>query len=338
MTILSDKFYSKGREFLGCEYPIICGAMTWVSEPNLVSAVCNAGAFGCLAGGNTPVDILEKQIHETQEKTDKPFAVNLITIAPAFQTHMEMITKKNLPYVVFAGGMPKADELKAIKDTGAKVMVFSPTASIAKRMVKLGADAIILEGMEAGGHIGQISLTVLIQEVLFGLNDIPVFLGGGIANGRMCAHMLMMGAAGVQMGTRFVMSEECTAHANFKKIFRRANARDAITTQQFDSRLPVAAVRALRNKGFGDFGKLQLDLLKKIDSGEIERGEAQLKIEEFWMGALRRAVVDGDTDYGSLMAGQSVGLVKAIQPVKEIIDEIAGDVEKELKAMHELLV
>ncbi len=328
---LSDHFFNRGREFLNTQYPVIAGAMTWVSEPQLVSSVCNAGGFGCLAGGNMPVDLFEKQIKETQQLTDKPFGVNLITIAPEYPRHIELVKQLSLPFVVFAGSFPKEREIKAVKETGAKVTCFASTLSIAERMIKYGADALILEGSEAGGHVGYVSLIVLLQQVLFHVSDVPIFVGGGLATGRMAAHMFLMGAAGIQMGTRFAVAKESIAHANFKERFIRAKAREALATPQYDNRLPVVAVRALKNKGIQEFGKLQLDLLRKLESGAIHRQEAQNKVEEFWVGALRNAVVDGDIDYGSLMAGQSVGLVNQIQSIPEIIQGICEEIEHELK-------
>jgi len=337
--VLSKRFFERGNAFLRTEVPFVCGAMTWVSEPHLVAAVGNAGGFGCLAGGNTPLGILERQIAETRELTDKPFALNLVTIAPAYHEQLELLKKLELDYVVFAGGFPRQEEIKAAKATGAKVLCFASTKSIAERMINYGADAIMLEGMEAGGHVGHVSLTVLLQQVLFEVGDaIPVFVAGGIATGRMCAHLFMMGAAGVQFGTIFAMATESCAHPKFKEAFRRANARDAISTPSIDSRLQVVAVRALRNKGYDEFSKLQLDLIQKIDAGQMDRVTAQLEVERFWMGALRRAVQDGDVERGSLMAGQSVGLVDEELPVAEIIANLANDCETELQRVRGLLV
>lgn len=337
MDVLA-RFFGPGRKFLGCQYPVLCGAMTWVSDPALVAAVNEAGGFGCLAGGNAPVEILEEQIRETRSLTDKPFAVNLITIAPAYQEQLALIEKSPMPYVIFAGSIPKMSEVERIKATGAKVLCFASTISIAKRMLKYGADALILEGMEAGGHVGHVSLTVLLQQVLFALEqDVPVFAAGGIATGRMCAHMFLMGAIGVQLGTRFAMAKESCCHEDFKEAFRRAKARDAVSTPQFDSRLPVVAVRALRNAGIDAFGRLQLELIRKMDAGELNREQAQMEVETFWMGALRRAVQDGDVENGSLMAGQSVGLVNRVQTVQEIMDELVEETEKELHRVHEMM-
>lgn len=327
---LSDRFFKRGQEFLGVQYPFLCGAMTWVSDPKLVATVSNAGGFGCLAGGNAPVEVLEQQINETRQLTDKPFGVNVITIAPAYNDHVELIRKMKVPYVIFAGSFPRENEVKVMKESGAKVMCFASTASIAKRMVKYGADALILEGMEAGGHVGHVSLSVLLQQLLFTIDEVPIFIAGGIATGKMCAHLFLMGASGVQLGTRFAVSEESCAHPDFKNKFVKANARDAVSTPQFDSRLPVVAVRSLRNKGLDDFGALQLSLLKELNAGTISRHAAQEQVERFWMGALRKAVVDGDIVHGSLMAGQSVGLVNTIMSVHDIMIELVHDTEAEL--------
>ncbi|MBR2373277.1 MAG: nitronate monooxygenase [Lentisphaeria bacterium] len=327
-----SRLAARGNEFLGSKYPIICGAMTWVSEPHLVAAVCNNGAFGCLAGGNAPTEILQQQIQTLRSLTANPFAVNLITIAPAYKEHLAMIKDNPVDYIVFAGSFPREKEVEAAKATGAKVLCFASTESIAERMIRFGADALVLEGSEAGGHIGHVSAMVLLQQVLFKFGDqLPVFAAGGISTGRMIAHLLMMGAAGVQLGTRFVMTEECKAHANFKEAFRRANARDAIATPQYDSSLPVVAVRALRNRGMQEFGKLQLRLLKELEAGTIHRQQAQEEVEKYWMGALRRAVVDGDIDYGSIMAGQSVGMADKVIPVKDLIEELVSDASFELE-------
>lgn len=336
-TNLSDRLLKRGKEFLNVKYPIICGAMTWVSDPTLVAAVANAGGFGCLAGGNTPPDILAQQIIDTRKLTDNPFAVNIITIAPAYSDHLKLVTELKLPYVIFAGGFPNKKEISMVKETGAKVICFASTDTIAHRMYRYGADAIILEGMEAGGHVGHVSLMVLLQQVLFEVGELPIFVGGGLATGKMCAHMFMMGASGVQLGTRFAMAEESCAHPDFKQKFINANARDATSTPQFDSRLPVVSVRALRNKGLEGFGRLQLELIDKLDKGLISRNEAQHKVEEFWMGSLRNAVIDGDIDHGSLMAGQSVGLIKKHETVPDIMRELTEEMEQEFQNTKKLL-
>jgi len=331
---LSERFFRKGGEFLQVRYPFIAGAMTWVSEPGLVSAVCNAGGFACLAGGNSPVELLEKQIHDTRSLTDKPFGVNLITIAPAYPGHLELVSAMKLPYVIFAGSFPREKEVRKARDSGARVLCFASEYSIAERMLGYGADGLILEGSEAGGHVGYVSLVVLLQQVLFRVPDTPIFAGGGIATGRMAAHLFLMGAAGVQMGTRFAVAEESVAHPRFKERFLKAKAREAVATPQYDSRLHVVAVRAIKNRAHDLFGRLQLDLIRKIDEDAIARTEAQAQIEEFWVGALRKAVIEGDVEDGSLMAGQSVGLVDRIQPVSEIMKELVEETEAELQRVR----
>jgi enoyl-[acyl-carrier protein] reductase II len=334
---LTERFFHRGREFLNVEIPIMCGAMTWVSDPKLVAAVCNAGGFASLAGGNTPVDILEQQIQETRRLTDKPFAVNLITIAPLYGKHLELVRDLDLPYVVFAGSFPRQSEIQLVKETGAKVLCFASTRSIAEHMLEYGADGLILEGMEAGGHVGHVTLAILLQQVLFAVPDVPIFVAGGIATGKMCAHLFLMGAAGVQLGTVFAVAEESCAHPDFKQRFLKAKAREAVSTPQFDSRLPVVAVRALRNRGHEDFAKLQLELIKMLDEDKISRQDAQNRVEEFWIGRLRSAVQDGDISRGSLMAGQSVGLVKRVLPVREILTQLIAETEAELQRVREAL-
>ncbi len=328
----------RGSEFLGVQYPVICGAMTWVSEPKLVAAVCNAGGFGCLAGGNAPCDILEKQIAEIRSLTPHNFAVNLITIAPAYQDHLKMLARVKVPFIIFAGSFPKEKEIAAAKATGAKVLCFASTISIAERMIRFGTDGIILEGSEAGGHIGHVSSMVLFQQVLFKFHEqIPIFTAGGIGTGKMVAHLLAMGSAGVQLGTRFVMTKEANVHPAFKEVFKNANARDAIATPQYDQKLPVVAVRALRNKGTDRFGQLQLQLLRDLEAGTITRIQAQEEVEKFWIGALRHAAIEGDVENGSLMAGQSVGLVGEIMSVKELVNELLTDAETELVHLKKML-
>jgi len=330
-----EKLIKKGNDFLGTKIPIMCGAMTWVSDVELVKAVNRAGAFGILAGGNMPADLFEKNITILQE-TEKSFGVNLITIVPNYREHLKIVCKKEVSHIIFAGSFPKSSEIKMAKESSARVLCFAASVHIANRMREFGTDAILLEGSEAGGHIGPVSTTVLIQQFLFDMRDIPIFIAGGIATGKMVLHLLLMGASGVQMGTRFVMSDECNAHTKFKEAFRSANAKDAVATPQFDSSLPVIPVRALRNKGMKDFGKLQLDLLKKLETGKIDRMTAQYEVEKYWIGSLRKAVQEGKVDHGSLMAGQSVGLVKEIKPVRSIIDDIMTEMKIELERVKNL--
>lgn len=328
------KLWQRGKDFLGVEIPIMAGAMTWISDHRLVTTVCNHGAFGCMAGGNMPPEAFSQEIDKIKRLTDKPFAVNLITIAPNYQEHLRIAATKRVPFIIFAGSIPKGSEIKIAKDSGARVLAFASNESIAERMLASGVDALILEGSEAGGHIGHVSLIILLQQVLFTIQDKPVFVAGGIATGKLMAHLLLMGAAGIQMGTRFVMTEECHVHPKFKEAFIKAKARDAVATPAVGSELNVVAVRAIRNKGMAEFADLQMDLIQKHRRGEITKKDAQYQVENYWVGALRRAVQDGDVDYGSLMAGQSVGLVHKVQPMKEMFAEIIAEAEAELESIY----
>ena len=321
----------RGAEFLGSETAILCGAMSWVSERNLVSAISNAGGFGVIACGAMTPELIDAEIAATKAMTDKPFGVNLITMHPQIFDLIDVCTRHAVGHVVLAGGLPPKGSLEAIKDSGAKVIVFAPTLALAKKQFRSGADALIIEGMEAGGHIGPIATSVLAQEFLPELaEDHLVFVAGGIGRGDMIAAYLEMGAAGVQLGTRFACATESIAHPAFKQAFFRAKARDAEASVQIDLRLPVIPVRALKNKGTEEFAAKQREVALLLDQGSVDMGEAQLRIEHFWAGALRRAVIDGDVENGSLMAGQSVGMVTKEEPVAEIIATLMAESEAAL--------
>jgi enoyl-[acyl-carrier protein] reductase II len=332
-----DKIWSRGKEFLGTELPIMCGAMTWISDPQLVSLMSSLGAFGVLAAGNMPPEMFAGYIDETRELTDQPFAGNVITIAPNYQAHLDILCEKKVGHIVFAGSLPRGSEVRQAKESGAKVLCFASTSSIAKRMISYGADGLILEGSEAGGHIGHVSTIVLLQEILFKFPETPIFVAGGIATGRMITHLTLMGAAGAQMGTRFVLAEECNTHKKFKEVFIRARAREAISTPQYSTKLPVVSVRALNNHAMTHFGELQFDLLERMKSGELSRQEAQFKVEEYWVGSLRNAAVDGDVEHGSLMAGQSVGILEKVQPLREILQEMVDEADQGLAEVQQRL-
>ena len=317
---------ARGCEFLGSEYAILCGAMSWVSERNLVSAISNAGGFGVIACGAMTPDLLDAEIVGTKALTSKPFGVNLITMHPQLFDLIDVCAKRRVGHVVLAGGIPPKGSVEAIKTSGAKVICFAPTLALGKKLLRSGADALVIEGMEAGGHIGPVSTSVLAQEILPSLAaDNLIFVAGGIGRGELIAGYLEMGAAGVQLGTRFACASESIAHPDFKKMFFRASARDAITSVQIDPRLPVIPVRALKNKGTEVFTAKQIEVARKLDAGEVDMAEAQLQIEHFWAGALRRAVIDGDVESGSVMAGQSVGMVSKEEPVADIIASLMAE-------------
>jgi enoyl-[acyl-carrier protein] reductase II len=321
----------RGCEFLGADYAILCGAMSWVSERNLVSAISNAGGFGVIACGAMTPDLLDAEIAATREMSGKPFGVNLITMHPMLFELIEVCVRHEVGHVVLAGGIPPKGSVEAIKAGGAKVIVFAPTLALAKKLLRSGGDALVIEGMEAGGHIGPVATSVLAQEFLPALKDEHlVFVAGGIGRGEAIAGYLEMGAVGVQLGTRFACATESIAHPAFKKAFFRAGARDAVTSVQLDPRLPVIPVRALKNKGTEEFTAKQREVGLLLDQGSVDMAEAQLRIEHFWAGALRRAVIEGDIENGSLMAGQSVGMVKEEEPVADIIAKLMAESEDAL--------
>lgn len=317
-----DALWERGRAFLGTDLAVMGGAMTWVSDRHLVSAISNGGGFGVLASGAMSPDLLRAEIVATRALTDKPFGVNLITLHPQLDDLIRVCLEEAVGHIVLAGGLPPSTAIRAIKDGGARAMCFAPALVIAKKLLRSGVDAIVIEGMEAGGHIGPVSTSVLAQEILPEVRDVPVFVAGGIGRGEAIVSYLEQGAAGVQLGTRFVCATECRAHPNFKRAFIRAGARDAVPSVQLDPRFPVIPVRALANEGTKRFTEKQREVIARFDRGEIDQKEAQLEIEHFWAGALRRAVVDGDVESGSVMAGQSVGLVTREQPMAEILAEL----------------
>lgn len=336
MITLND-LWRKGREFLGVQYPIIAGAMTWISDSSFVAKVTQTGAFACLAAGNMEPEKLKSEILRTKTLTSGPFAINLITIAPNYRHHLPLACELAVPFIVFAGGYPRQAEINFARQSGAKVMAFAPTEAMARRLIESGVDALILEGSEAGGHIGHVSLTVLIQQVLFRLREVPIFVAGGIATGRLILYLLLMGAAGVQLGTYFAITEESRAHPRFKEALCRAQAKDAVATPQVGSELKVISVRALRNKGLEIFTDLQIELIQKRKKKEISHEEAQYLIENFWVGALRRAVEEGDIETGSVMAGQSVGLVSKVRPLREALSNLIEEIEAEWQYLQQRL-
>ena len=296
---LLDYLWHRGAAFLGCDLAIMGGAM-------------RAGE-------------LDAEIVATRERTARPFGVNLITMHPELAELIAVCVRRGVGHIVLAGGLPNASTVTRIKDAGTKLLCFAPVLAIAKKLVRMGADAIVIEGMEAGGHIGPVSTSVLAQEILPALREVPVFVAGGIGRGEAIVSYVEMGAAGVQLGTRFVCAHESIAHPRFKQAFLRAGARDAVPSVQLDPRFSVIPVRALANDGTHAFVDCQRDVIDRFNRGALTREDAQLEIEHFWAGALRRAVIDGDIERGSLMAGQSVGLVTREQSTREILDELVAE-------------
>ena len=326
--------WKAGCDFLGVKYALMGGAMTWVSERNLVSALSNAGCFGVLASGSTTPETLAEEIRGVRALTQNPFGVNLITMHPRLNELLHVCLDEGIGHIVLAGGLPRSHTIAAIKEAGRKAICFAPSLGIAKKLIKDGVDALVIEGMEAGGHIGPVSTSVLAQEILPHVTQVPVFVAGGIGRGDAIVSYLEMGAAGVQLGTRFVCTFESIAHPEFKKSFIHANARDAVPSVQLDPRFPVIPVRAIGNEATQAFMVAQREIIEAFKAGTLTQQEAQLKIEHFWAGALRRAVIDGDVVTGSLMAGQSVGMVTGEQSIQEVVNELVTQALAAIDARH----
>ena len=292
-------------EILNVKYPIIQGGMAWVADSNLAAAVSNAGGFGIIGTGSATADIVKKEIDNCRRLTDKPFGVNVMLMSPNADEVIDLIIEEKPAGITTGAGNP-AKYMDRLKEAGIKVIPVVPTVALAQRMEKLGADAVIAEGTEAGGHIGELTTMVLVPQVAEALN-IPVIAAGGVADGRGIAASFALGAEGVQIGTRFICSEECNIHQNYKDAVLKAKDRDAVVT----GRPTGHPVRTLKNK-----------LAKKFLKMEKE-GASPEELEKLGAGALRLAVVEGDTDGGSFMAGQSAAMVREIKPCKEIVEEIS---------------
>ncbi len=319
-----DRLWSKGQAFLGCRYSILGGAMTWISNHVLVAALSRAGGFGVLAGGALSPDELRLEIEKTQALVQgHNFGVNLIVFHPKIQELMDVCSQTGVTHVFLGGGVPSQALVQQLRDNGISVIGFAPSVLLGKRMVRMGVQALIIEGHEAGGHVGPVSTHVLAQEILPHF-DIPVFVAGGIGDGRAIMTYLAMGAAGCQLGTRFVCAAESCAHPAFKQAFIRAQSRDATLSAQLDASFPIIPVRALENEGKKRFMEYQLQMIQAYQRNELSKEAAQMNIEMFWAGALRRAVMDGDVQNGSVMAGQSVGMVTEIEPCETIINNLVS--------------
>ena len=329
-----DRLWARGTAFLGCRYALMGGAMSWVSERHLVAAISNAGGFGVIACGSMNPDQLAAEIACTQAMTALPFGVNLITMHPRLDDLVRVCLEAKVGHVVLAGGIPPGAAVRAVKDGGAKLLCFAPALVLARRLVRSGADALVIEGSEAGGHIGPVSLNVLAQEILPHIRDVPVFVAGGLGRGEAILAYLEMGASGAQLGTRFAATTESIAHPKFKQAFIRAAARDAVPSVQLDERFPVIPVRGLVNEGTRRFLRFQAETRDRFLTGELDKEAAQLAIEHFWAGALRRAAIEGDIENGSMMAGQSVGMVTQEQSVAEVIAELMEQAVAALVGRH----
>ena len=323
----------RGTEFLGCDVAILGGAMSWVSERHLVAAISNAGGFGVIACGAMSPELLDNEIAETKTLTDRPFGVNLITMHPQLCELIEICARHGVGHVVLAGGLPPGGAIERIKASGAKLVCFAPALALAKKLMRSGVDALVIEGMEAGGHIGPVSTCVLAQEIL----PVVAQAHSGVRRRR---HRPRRGDRGLSRDGRgrgparhaLRLRDRKHRASQFQKgLHSRVGAR-CDPSVQIDPRLPVIPVRALKNREMENFAAKQREVAQRLDEGEIEMAEAQLQIEHYWAGALRRAVIDGDIETGSVMAGQSVGMVSREEPVAAIIQELADEAAAALES------
>lgn len=306
--------------FLEIEYPIFQGGMAWVARAELVSAVSNAGGLGILGAGSMPPEILREEIRKTKNLTSRPFGVNVILLNPEVMSQLEVVLEENVPVVTMGAGDP-ALKIQFLKDKNPKIKVI-PVVAIpaqAKRAEKYGADAVIAEGTEAGGHIGELSTLVLAPATRKEVSC-PLIVAGGIVDGKGFVVALLLGAQAIQMGTRFVASLECPVHPNYKEAILKAKARDIVVTGRSIG-LPT---RVLRNKFTYEYNKKEKEIL--LEKSENLLG-AKEELERFAMGRLRKAALEGDVKEGSLMVGQSATLIEEILPVKEIIKRTIKEAE-----------
>ena len=327
---LANTFHTwqRGQEFLCTEYAIMAGAMSWISDSQFVASVANAKGFGVIACSAMQPDHLDKEIAVTKDiLKSNNFGVNIIIMHPKINELIDVCIRHKVSHVIFAGGIPTKAMIDKVKSHRMKTISFTPNLTLAKRLIKNGIDALVIEGMEAGGHIGPTSTAVIAQEVLPNVKDVPVFIAGGIGTGYAIAQYLKMGACGCQIGTLLAASKESKAHENFKRALIRASAKDAISSVQFYPHLPVIPVRALKNQSVEMFNQYQHKIAAQVKNNEISEEDGKLEIEKFWAGALRKAVIDGDVKNGSVMAGQIVSMIKEELPISKIFDNLIQEAE-----------
>lgn len=289
------------------DYPILQGGMAWVATAELAAAVSNSGGLGIIGCGNSPTEVVREEIRKIKSLTDKPYGANIMLLSPYAEEIAELLYEEGVPVITTGAGNP-GKYVEKWKSVGSKVVPVVPSVALAKRMEKSGADAIIVEGTEAGGHIGELTTMALLPQVVDAVN-IPVIGAGGIADGRGFVAAMALGASGVQIGTRFVCSDECIAHPKYKELIISSKDRDAVVT----GRSTGHPVRNIKNK----FTKALLKM--------EEEGASVEELEAFGAGSLKRAAIDGDVEEGSVMAGQTAGFIKDIKPCREIIEDIMAE-------------
>ena len=302
-------------DLLNIKYPIIQGGMAWVADAQLASSVSEAGALGIIAAGNAPAGVVENEIIKAKSMTDKPFGVNVMLLSPFVDEVVDVVVKHKIPVITTGAGNP-GKYMDKFKSVDAKVIPVVPSVALAKRMEHIGADVVIAEGMESGGHVGELTTMSMVPQIVDAVT-IPVAAAGGVADGRGFMAALSLGAQGVQMGTRFVASTECTAAEIYKEHIKKAKDRDTIVT----GRTTGHPVRVLKNKFIRELTKME------------NMGATKEEIEKFGEGRLRLAVKEGDMVMGSVMAGQIAGLIHDIKPVKDIMSDIMNEAESTLRNM-----
>ncbi len=306
-------------ELLGIEYPIIQGGMAWVATHELAAAVSEAGGLGIIAAGNAPKEVVRDEIRAVKKMTNKPFGVNIMLLSPFVDEVVDTVLEEGVPVVTTGAGNP-GKYLERFKERNIKVIPVVPSVALAKRMEKEGVDAVIVEGTEAGGHIGELTTFALVPQVVDAVS-IPVIAAGGIADARGFVAAFALGAEGVQMGTRFVLSTEAKVHENYKNLLLKAKDRDAIVT----GRTTGHPVRVIKNKFTREFL-------------ELEKQNVPLEeLDKFGAGKLRLAVVEGDVEQGSVMSGQIAGLINDIKPCKEIIEGICSEAETVIQNLSKMI-
>lgn len=297
-------------ELLGVKYPIIQGGMAWVAEHHLAAAVSEAGGFGLIGAASAPADIVREEIRKAKELTNNPFGVNIMLLNPNAEDIANLVVEENIPAITTGAGTP--EKFMAMwKDAGIKVIPVVASVAMAKRVERCGADAVVVEGMEAGGHIGSQTTMTLVPQIADAVN-IPVIAAGGIGDGRGFAAAWMLGAEAVQMGTRFVVADESIVHENYKERIIKAKDIDSVVTGQSTGH----PIRILRNQMSKEY------LQKEKEGASFE------ELEYMTLGALRKAVIEGDVTRGSVMAGQIAGLIDRKQSCREIIEEVMNEAEK----------
>lgn len=311
-------FYTQICELLNIKYPILQGGMAWVATAELAAAVSNAGGLGVIGAGNAPEDVVRDEIKKAKSLTEKPFGVNIYFMSPYVDKIIDVVLEEKVSVVTTGAGNP-GKYMSKLKQAGIKVIPVVSSVALARRLEKIGADALIAEGMECGGHIGELTTMALVPQIVDAVK-IPVIAAGGIADARGFIAALVLGAKGVQMGTRFVCSNECTAHYKFKEAIINAKDRSTIVTGKTTGH----PVRVIKNK-------------LSLQFEELEQNQATIdELEALGKGRLRLAVVDGDIDNGSVMAGQISGIIKDLKSVNDIIQDIINNADVLLKSLSNL--